>query len=293
MITTYIQFLKDVRNLSERTCANYEFCLRAFARWMTENVNNPSWSSLQVSDLEKYITFLRSSEHSTVSINYYITVIKVFMDYLVRFHGLQSNPALLIGRLKQPIRLPRYIEDATIRKVINHFSSSCFRHRRSRITIALAYFAGLRVSELSSLSWSAVNLQENYIRVIGKGNKERLIPICSDLRLELINWRAYSIMFFNNCVPDYVLCKRTGQRASVRLIEEFVCFALQRFCEPEVCHPHALRHSFATNLMRKGVSIQVIQKLMGHTNINTTMVYLSVTSDYLLKEFNKAFSLTN
>lgn len=291
MITTYINFIKNVRNLSDRTCENYEFVLRAFARWMSENVNNPSWSSLQVSDLERYISFLRSSEHSTVSINYYITVIKVFMDYLVRFHGLKSNPALLIGRLKQPVRLPKYIEDATIRKVINYFSSSCFRHRRSRVAIALAYFAGLRVSELASLSWPNVNLRENYIRVIGKGNKERLIPICSDLRLELINWRAYSIMFFNNCVPDCVLCKRTGQRASVRLIEEFVCFALQRFCEPELCHPHALRHSFATNLMRKGVSIQVIQKLMGHSNINTTMVYLSVTSDYLLKEFNKAFTL--
>ena len=291
MITTYINFIKNVRNLSDRTCANYEFVLRAFARWMSENVNDPSWSSLQVADLEKYITFLRNSEHSTVSINYYVTVIKVFMDYLVRFHGLKSNPALLIGRLKQPIRLPKYIEDATIRKVINHFSSSCFRHRRSRVAIALAYFAGLRVSELASLSWPNVNLRENYIRVIGKGNKERLIPICSDLRLELLNWRAYSIMLFSNSVPDNVLCKRTGQKASVRLIEEFIYFALKKFCEPEVCHPHALRHSFATNLMRKGVSIQVIQKLMGHSNINTTMVYLSVTSDYLLKEFNKAFTL--
>lgn len=291
MITTYINFIRDVRNLSEKTCSNYEFCLRAFAHWMRENMDAPAWSSVQVDDLEKYVASLKKEGLSPVSINYYITVLRVFFDYLVRFKGLRENPALFIGKLRVPVRLPKYIEDATIRKVIDHFSEPLFRHRRSRITIALAYFAGLRASELSNLTWDDIHLDERFIRVIGKGNKERLIPICEDLRLELISWRAYGIMFFNSFAPNDVICKRNGAHADVRLIQDVVYYTLHRFCPKDLCHPHALRHSFATNLMRKGVALPVIQKLMGHSNINTTMVYLTVTSDMMISEFNKAFTL--
>lgn len=289
MIEEYLDFCKKIRNLSPITLKEYESKLRLFVRWYKEQENNGRWSVISTDTIRNFIYHVRDNNRAASTCNHYLAVLSAFFDYLVRFHGLKENPCVYFGKMREPKRLPEYIEDTIIRKVIESQRGNAFSVRRRRVIIAILYYAGLRASELLSLKFCMINESWSLMDVIGKGDKQRIIPISPVLKSELQSWYEYLKNLFGGINPTFVIVDCNGNQIKPRNFRYQVELALSPFVPKKLCHPHALRHSFATHLLMSGVDLQVIQKLMGHSSIATTTIYTTISNNYLMSQFSKSF----
>ena len=144
MIEEYLDFCKKIRNLSPITLKEYESKLRLFVRWYKEQENNGRWSVISTDTIRNFIYHVRDKNRAASTCNHYLAVLSAFFDYLVRFHGLKENPCVYFGKMREPKRLPEYIEDAIIRKVIESQSGTAFSVRRRRVIILLRFIRGNR-----------------------------------------------------------------------------------------------------------------------------------------------------
>lgn len=289
MIKEYLNFLASVRNCAPSTIAVYNRQLRSFAKFLVAR-QVCAWSSVATGDVLAFIEALRCRAMAPASCNMQLAVVSGFFDWLVKFHGLASNPCLLVGRMKCPKRLPQCIEDATIRRVIESLSGADFKTRLARFVVSSLYFCGLRASELLSLRFPAVPQGAVSFRIVGKGNKERVVPISADFRAEFDRWQSYvALLLGPEASKGFCVVAPGGKPLCKRSLHKVVVFALSPFVEKSLCHPHALRHSFATFLLSQGVDLQVIQRLLGHASINTTTIYTTLSDNYITSQFSKAF----
>lgn len=276
MITDYITFCSDVRGFSPRTCRSYQSILRNFARYFADK--GKRWSTINVDDVRAFIEYLSKGGAQASTINVYIMVCRGFFDYLIRFKGLQDNPLVGFQKIKEPKRLIAGVPEEVCRTCISRVP---LRMKRTKylawVAINIMYHTGLRISEVYGLRWKDIT---DVIDVIGKGNKQRIIPVSAELAMLLNKERSFA-------QSEYVI-ESYGERIKLRTLTwEIHHLLIDAGCEVALAHPHALRHTFATRLACNGIPLPVLQKLLGHNNLSTTEVYLSVTRDEIISNFNK------
>lgn len=277
MIANYISFCKDVKGFSQQTCRSYQSILRTFARFFQDK--GKRWSTITPDDVREFIqaTSKRGTQASTI--NVYIMTCRGFFDYLVRFKGLQNNPFAGFSKIKEPKRLVAGVPEDICRRCL---SNPPERGRRIKylawVAISIMYYSGLRISEVMNLKWTDIT---EVIDVIGKGNKERIIPVSNELATLLNRERIVDDK------STYIM-ESYGERVRLRsLTFEINKLLLEAGCELALAHPHALRHTFATRLACNGIPLPVLQKILGHNNLSTTEIYLSVTRDEIIQNFNR------
>lgn len=277
MIANYISFCENVKGFSPQTCKSYKSILHNFARYFQDK--NKRWSTITPDDVREFIqaTSKRGAQASTI--NVYIMTCRGFFDYLVRFKGLQDNPFAGFTKIKEPKRLVAGVPEDVCKICLNNPPE---RGRRIKylawVAINIMYYAGLRISEVMNLKWTDIT---EVIDVIGKGNKERIIPITNELATLLKHERIIDDK------STYIM-ESYGERVRLRsLTFEINKLLLESGCEYALAHPHALRHTFATRLACNGIPLPILQKLLGHNNLSTTEIYLSVTRDEIIQNFNR------
>ena len=291
MIERYLEFMINVRGCSVNTAETYRSSLSCFAQFCRIRKQNPSWSSIDVDDIVSYVYYMRSRGLSARSVNVFLAASVSFFDYLCRFHGLAKNPAVMVDKVKEPKRLPKVIEQSVFDEFFSFFSrpsDMAFMKHSFYVSICLMYYAGLRASEVLTLSW--MNIKDRHMRIIGKGNKERIVPICDELQLVLDEWYDRQLGFLGE-KPALVISNEDGSAVSGSFFRRMIKNVLMSCgCPYELAHPHALRHSFATRMASLGLSLLSLQKILGHSSINTTQVYVNLADSFASSEF---FNLTS
>ncbi|MGI6045482.1 MAG: site-specific tyrosine recombinase XerD [Eggerthellaceae bacterium] len=285
----YLSYLRIERGSSPLTLDAYERDLKRYLHFLTE-ANRRSVTDIDRTDIVAYEAYLRAEGYATSSINRAVSAIKGFHRFLVRDGASNKNPADTIRFPKKGETLPQVLSVDQVRRMLEQDLERTPIHMRDRAILEVLYGCGLRVSECTGLDLSDCYLSEGFLRVIGKGSKERLTPISGKALSALEDYLDHGR---SELCPPYakptsaVFLNARGGRLSRQSVHAVVARAGESIGIKDL-HPHTLRHSYATHMLEGGADLRVIQELLGHANIATTQIYTHVDRSHLREEYLNA-----
>lgn len=285
VVEAFLDQLWMERGLSENTISAYRHDLSGLAKWLQLH----SFSCLEGVQREHLLRFLgeraQGGAHprSTARL---LSSIRRFYQHLVRDGRLQSDPSLRIDAPKLGRSLPKALTESEVEALLEAPDTKQVLGMRDRTMLELLYASGLRVTELVSLKVSQINMQQGVVRLVGKGGKERLVPLNEESLRWLRGYLDVSRMQLNKgSSSEYLFITRRGEcmtrQAFWYLIKRYAATAQIK----KVLSPHTLRHSFATHLLNNGADLRVVQMLLGHSDLSTTQIYTHIARERL-KEFH-------
>ena len=281
-ISKFKMFLKIERGLSKNSIESYSSDLKSFYGFIKKNKLSENPKKCNGEIIKKYI-YDQSKINSPKTQARRISSIRSFFDYLTFESFIKINPADLIETPKIGKKLPDSLSLNEIIKIINNIDLSHPQGIRNRAIIETLYGSGLRVTELISLKLSNLFFKENLIKVFGKGNKQRLVPMGKFskkyLKIYIKDQRSKSKIIKND--SDTIFLNRNGSQISRIMIFKIVKELAIKSNIKKNISPHTLRHSFATHLIENGADLRTIQKLLGHENIITTEIYTHLDTKHL------------
>tara|TARA_B100001250_G_scaffold194481_1_gene167112 strand:+ start:159 stop:1058 length:900 start_codon:yes stop_codon:yes gene_type:complete len=292
-ISKFKMFLKIERGLSENSIDSYSSDLKSFYSFIKKNSLSEDLKKCDSNIIKQFI-YEQSKINNPKTQARRISGIRSFFDYLVFESFIKTNPTELIETPKIGKKLPDSLSLKEIIKIINNIDLSHPQGIRNRAIIETLYGSGLRVSELISLKLSNLFFKENLIKVLGKGNKQRLVPMGKFskkyLKIYIKDQRLKTKI--NKIDSDTIFLNRNGRQISRVMIFKIIKeLAINSNIKKNIS-PHTLRHSFATHLIENGANLRTIQKLLGHENIITTEIYTHLDTKHL-KNIMKKFHPRN
>lgn len=285
----YLTFLTVERNLSRATVESYGLDLKDYLTFLhTSGVDD--YESIERGNITDYMDDLRRRAYAPSAIERHIAAIKGFHRFLVREGITEVDPASSVPLPKKPDRLPEAISVAQIAHLLDQAFPVTPAGMRDRCILEMLYGCGLRVSELCGLDFSSLLLDDDLIRVRGKGDKERLVPLLGTARSALDAYlrdarpRLHTKGNPGAQDPDAVFLNARGSRLTRRSVFTIV-ERYGRNVGLEGLHPHTLRHSFATHLLEGGADLRVLQEMLGHSDISTTQIYTHVDRSHVREEY--------
>ena len=287
MIDRFIRYIQAEKRYSEHTLKAYERDLEQFSSFLAEKYEIEDLLSVNSEMIRSYIIDLKDNNLKNRSINRKISVLRSFYNYCLREKQIAVTPLLGVKSMKQPKELAKFVPEHDIKKMTFEQNDD-FLVRRDEIVFEVLYQTGMRQAELRLIKDADVDINSKTIKVHGKRNKDRIIPIGVDL-LKLIN---HYIMLRNAQFPDrnnsFLIVDNHGEEATSRFIYSLVHNMLKYITTIEQKSPHVLRHTFATHLLNRGADIRAIQKILGHSSLNSTQIYTHNTIDKLKDVYKKA-----
>ncbi len=270
------QFLHYERGYSQNTQSSYLSDLRQFGTWTQIN----TVESINLEAVNRYFIAIKKRAYQKTSANRKLAALSVFIQFALREGWLKDDVSIHIEYPKFQKRLPKMVSAKGVHQLLDE--KDRINRYRDQAMLGMLYFAGMRVSEVVSLERSALNLSEDWIRVKGKGGKERMIPMVPALKSLLLDYEskrphADAMVFFQ---------KSSGESLTRQQVWSILKNAQKRLGISETMSPHKLRHSFATQLLDQNVDLRYIQELLGHSNIATTEIYTSVSTKRLHEIFD-------
>ena len=296
IVKKYILHLQFERRLSVNTTNSYYYDLEKYVDYLFCNHNISKCEKIYKHHLDKYINtclrYLDSSkdkEYKGSSLSRNLSSIKGFHDYLLINNLVKVNLAEDIDSPKINKKIPTVLSSSEIDKILNFTSIKENASLRDNSIILMLYATGIRVSELINLSLVNFLAQENILRIMGKGNKERIVPMfdkdIKSINKYIVNER--SILCKKASSNGYLFLNNRGNklsRVSVWKIIKKYCLLVD--IEKDVS-PHTFRHTFATHLLKGGADLRIVQQLLGHSDISTTQIYTHLDKSSLIKTYNK------
>jgi integrase/recombinase XerD len=282
-------YLQLERSLSGNSIEAYLHDVEKFRNFLNLD-KGPSLLQVQRKDLEQFLLFLHELGLSPYSQARILSGLKAFFRFLVSEEVLRNDPSELLESPKLGRKLPDVLSFPEIELMLHAIDHSTAEGMRNRSILETLYSSGLRVSELCGLKISNLFLEESFLKVIGKGNKERFVPIGEDakkyLQLYLNEIRCHIPIQkgFENCV----YLNRRGKELSRVMIFNIIKETALKAGISKTVSPHTFRHSFATHLIEGGADLRAVQEMLGHSSITTTEIYTHLDRDYL-KEVIRSF----
>ncbi len=287
MIELYLKYLQFEKRFSSHTVLNYKIDLYQFKNFLVSSYNIQNLECANHKVIRAWIINLSSKKLAASSINRKIASLKSFYKYLITRDKIKDNPLKKIPSLKKEKKLPKFIKESDMKMV---FDKSKFKNNikeiRNLLILELLYGTGIRLSELINLKIKDINANKNEIKVLGKRNKERIIPINNNIRLQLNKYLKLRKDQNNSC--EYLLITSKGKKSYPMLIYRIVKENLSNIINSEKYNPHLLRHTFATHLINKGANINAIKDLLGHSSLAATQIYTHNSIEKLKKTFQKS-----
>lgn len=287
-IELYMHHLRAERHVSPHTLRSYRSDLqelRLFLQGEKGASREVKVGRIWVDNLRAYAAAkLRTSRRSTVSRK--VAAIRGFFSFLAAARTIRRDPAAQLVAPKIEKRLPVFLPIDDMERLLNGLPQGEAWAERDRAILETLYSSGLRVSELVGLDWSNVDIENECVRVLGKGRKERIVPI-GEIALDSL--RAYRRQLGDAGIERAaVFVNRRGGRLTARSVARFVKRYALASGTPVSASPHSLRHSFATHLLNQGADLRSIQELLGHSSLSTTQRYTHVNLDHLMKAYDDA-----
>ncbi len=290
-VQRYLQFLQVEKNSSPHTISNYELDLRQWMRFLNRKAAQLE-DRERLTDLKLLRAFLAEEtkryERSTVGRR--LSVIKGFLKFLYREGEIDKNLAKLIALPRPHVKLPHVLKPEEVEKLIEGVPAQTLFQKRSRAVMELLYSTGMRISELVLLTYEDIDFRRSLVRVRGKGDKERLIPMGRHCQSAIHDYIASLPAALSREPATPIFLNRDGERVSVRTLQRNLRhYAVEILGGAGVnVSPHTFRHSCATHLLSSGAGLREIQELLGHESLVTTQKYTQVDIDRLKRSYKMA-----
>lgn len=283
IVKSYTRYLKLERNYSPNTLAAYQNDLSWLLSFCEQQEMNPL--DMQLEDLQHFAVQLHEHQIGPTSQARILSGIRSFYKYLLLSGEIEQDPTELLESPHLGERLPEVLSTDEIDQIQKSIDLSKPEGQRNKTIIEVLFSCGLRVSELVNLKLSNLYLEEGFVRIMGKGSKERLVPISSKAIRELKYWFVdRNLMKIQQGEEDYVFLNRRGKH----LTRTMILIMLKRQAVAagitKTISPHTLRHSFATELLKGGADLRAIQAMLGHESIGTTELYMHIDTTTLREE---------
>lgn len=287
-VTLFLKFLKFEKRTSAHTITSYQTDLVQFSHYLsTTYESTPDQASHPM--IRSWIISLSDQQLDPSSVNRKIACLRSFFRFLLREQKIERNPMLKVRILKTAKRLPHFVRDHEMTGLLdNQIFSDDHSGWRDRLILELLYGTGMRLSELTGLKESAVNFREETIKVLGKRNKERVIPFATSLGGVIKSYLKSRNKSVEKKDHGCLLVTDSGDQLYPMFVNRVVKKHLKAFSSVEKKSPHVLRHTYATHLLNKGAEINAVKDLLGHTSLAATQVYTHNSVEKLKKVFDQA-----
>lgn len=281
-ITGFCSFLRLEKGLSENSISAYKTDMAKLSQFSTETLDKQAPSKISQQDVEQFLAHLEESGLNKRSQARVLSGIKGFFRYLQLEESIENDPTELLQGPKVGRKLPTVLSVEEIDAIISCIDLSKPDGHRNKAMLETLYSCGLRVSELVGLKLSDLHFNEEYIKVTGKGNKERLVPISKRAITEI----GYYLVDRNHQIPDsgskdILFLNRSGKKLSRIMIFTITKRLAEKAGITKSISPHTFRHSFATHLVEGGADLRAVQEMLGHESILTTEIYTHLDTTYL------------
>lgn len=279
-VDTFLNELTFHKNYSTLTISSYQIDLNQFVLFLdSKNIQNSSRE-----DILRWIKKLHSQGLSPKTLQRKLSTIRSFFNYLIKSDIVSSNPATNIKTPKDSKKLPKLLSVDELAYLLDIKPTSDIEVR-DILTFDLLYSCGIRLSELSSIKISDITNSDNKIRVVGKGNKERIVYFGEKTSINLNKW--LSILIDNKLSCDYLFVAKTGKRLTNRSIQKRLELFSNKYASRHI-HPHMLRHSFASHILDSSKDLLAVRDLLGHADIASTQIYTHLNFQQLADVFDKS-----
>jgi len=280
------QYLVSEKRFSSHTVEAYLNDIKQYLNFCEENAVDLLTTNHKV--IRNWIVFMLKSEYSTRSVNRKISSVKTYYRYLKRSELIKIDPSQKINLVKNDKKLPHFVESENMDFLLDEVEfPDNYEGFRDNLIINLLYYTGMRRAELINLKISDINIAEKKIKVLGKRNKERIIPLTKKL---LCIYNVYiekrNELYVNS--EDYVFLTKKGNKLYPKSVYYTVNKYLSLVTKIDKRSPHVLRHSFATHLLNNGADINAVKELLGHANLSATQIYTHNTFEKLKRVYKQA-----
>lgn len=284
LLQKYYNYLRIERQLSPHTLINYQRQLEKVVMILRQN-DIQSWQQITPSVVRFVLAQSRKDGLHEKSLALRLSALRQFLSYLVVQGELQVNPATGISAPKQGKHLPKNLDVEQVQQLLNNASKEPI-DLRDKAMMELMYSSGLRLSELQGLNLNSINLRSREVRVIGKGNKERILPFGRYASHAIQQWLKVRLLF--NPKDDALFVSQLGNRISHNSIQKRMgIWGIRQGLNGHL-HPHKLRHSFATHMLENSSDLRAVQELLGHSNLSTTQIYTHLDFQHLAQVYDSA-----
>lgn len=291
----YKAWLQLEKSLSDHSVAAYLHDLQVFTQYLEDSGQAMPPDKIELTHLQHFLQSLARLELSPATQARMVSGLRSFFKYCALEQVVSADPTLLLEAPRLGKKLPTVLSFAEIEAMIAKIDASTPEGTRNRAILETLYSCGLRVTELTQLTLSGYYPQLGFVRVVGKGDKERLVPIGR----EAIKYIGIYLQHIRSQVPvhkgeeDYIFLNRRGTRLSRIMIFYIIKDLAQQAGITKTISPHTFRHSFATHLVEGGADLRAVQEMLGHESITTTEIYTHISREYLrdtLRRYHPAFS---
>ncbi len=273
LLREYLEYLENIKGYSKYTIISYKTDIQKYFEYLNKN-------KLNYYDIEKYIQNLSKNKYAKTTINRKIVSITNFFKWCKNKKKLNIKDIKTIKNMKTERKLPTILTSNYINKLLDTIPTSTTKEVRDRSIIEILYSSGLRVSEITNLKLNDVK-QNKSIKVLGKGNKVRILPMTDKAYNLLQLWiNTHRDDYINKYSNKYIFLGVRGKKISEREIQRIVNLRLGTF-------PHSIRHTFATHLLDGGADLRVVQEMLGHTDPSTTQIYTHVSKKQLKDKYKR------
>jgi integrase/recombinase XerC len=286
-VQSFLEYLKFEKRYSKHTLIAYENDLMQFFSFLIAEFDSPQINAIPSTFIRTWLASLKGEELTAKSINRKISSLKSFFKYQMKNGIITQTPMATIVIPKMSKRLPSFVEEKDIHTLMSYVEfGDDWKGRTEKLVMQLFYSTGMRLSELINLKESQLDESYAQIKVVGKGNKERIIPVNKDLIRALKNYIQEKPCRLENVLNLFI--NENGKPLQPRAVYSFVKKYLSMVTTIEKKSPHILRHSFATHLMNNGADLNAVKELLGHSSLAATQVYTHNTIEKLKEIFKKA-----
>ena len=283
----YLDYIREVRQLSPHTLSNYQRDLDAFVQWSGSRGITQA-EKVQEADIRQWVSYLHRRGLAGSSIQRSLSATRSLFNFLGRENGYPRNPAASVQAPRKPRKLPKTMDADQVNQYLNFEQESPLANRDSAIA-ELFYSSGLRLAELVAVNLQDIDHQARLITVTGKGNKTRTVPVGGTALGAIEQWLQQRPPIAAD--PDSANALFTslrGKRISVRNIQDRIKLQGRKSGMSQDVHPHMLRHSFASHMLESSGDLRAVQELLGHANIATTQIYTHLDFQHLAKVYDAA-----
>ena len=286
IIYEFLDYITIEKHYSDNTETNYELDLFKYSEYL--DLYNKNYLKVKYKDISEFIIFLKKSGYKNTSINRIISTLRSFYLFLEKNKRINCNPFYLVSSVKTEKRLPNYFKYQEFINMIEVIEDNPLGYR-NRLILELLLATGIRVSELSNIKISDIDLNNREIKILGKGSKERIVFFGSYSKEAFDGYfnKSRNILL-NGKVSEYLLINNNGGKLTDRGIRLIIDNIVKKSCIKSKVSPHTFRHTFATMMLNEGCNIKSVQELLGHASLSTTGIYTHLTNEEVRRVYLEA-----
>ena len=290
MLFSFISYLEHEKRVSPHTVLAYRKDLEQFFLFINTAFGLENAEDAGHAEIRAWMVDLIEEGLEVATVNRKMATLRSFYKFLLRSEIINQDPTFKIRSLKKGRNLPAFIQEKEIYRLLEQTNfDNDFEGQRDRMVMQTLYLTGIRLSELIGLRWSALDLSQLQIKVLGKGKKYRIIPISSELRIAILSYKkVFEECFSIQNENDFFIVRLNREQAYPMMIYRIVKKCLNLFVRNTKSSPHLMRHTFATHLLNKGADLNAVKDLLGHASLAATQVYTHNSIEKLKAVYEQA-----